>query len=132
MLRRLLPFIAALPAAARPPVADDFVVHPALHMELWAAEPDIVDPVALTFDAAGRAYVLEMRDYPYGMDGKGTPGGTVRRLEDTNGDGKPDKSVLFAEGLRFPTSICAVKDGVEFRFPSRVFETSWLFPPSSV
>ncbi len=120
MLRRLLPFIAAMPAAARPPAAEDFALHPACCMELWAAEPDIVDPVGLTFDAAGRAYVLEMRDYPYGMDGKGTPGGTVRRLEDTNGDGKPDKSVLFAEGLRFPTSICAVKDGVVVSAPPEI------------
>ncbi len=89
-------------------------------MELWAAEPDIVDPVGLTFDAAGRAYVLEMRDYPLGADGKGTPGGTVRRLEDSNGDGRPDKSVLFAESLRFPTSICAVKDGVVVSAPPEI------------
>jgi putative membrane-bound dehydrogenase-like protein len=86
-------------------------------MELWASEPDIVDPVGLTFGAAGRAYVLEMRDYPYGMDGKGQPGGTVRLLEDTNSDGRPDKSSLFAENLRFPTSICAVKDGVVVSAP---------------
>ena len=120
MLRRLLPFLAALPATARPPVAEDFVLHPACRMELWAAEPDIVDPVGLTFDAAGRAYVLEMRDFPLGMDGKGAPGGTVRRLEDTNGDGRPDKSVIFAEGLRFPTSICAVKDGVVVSAPPEI------------
>ena len=120
MLRRILPLLAVMPAAARPPAAEDFEVHPACRMELWAAEPDIVDPVGLTFDAAGRAYVLEMRDFPLGMDGKGQSGGTVRRLEDTNGDGKPDKSVLFAEGLRFPTSICAVKDGVVVSAPPEI------------
>ena len=120
MLRRFLSLLAAMPAAARPPAAEDLVLHPACRMELWAAEPDIVDPVGLTFDSAGRAYVLEMRDYPLGTDGKGAPGGTVRRLEDTNGDGRPDKSVLFAEGLRFPTSICAVKDGVVVSAPPEI------------
>ncbi len=109
-----------MPAAARPPAAEDFLLHSACLMEIWAAEPDIVDPVGLTFDAAGRAYVLEMRDYPLGTDGKGTPGGTVRRLEDTNGDGRPDKSVVFADGLRFPTSICAVKDGVVVSAPPEI------------
>jgi putative membrane-bound dehydrogenase-like protein len=58
-----------------------------------------------------------MRDYPYGMDGKGAAGGTVRMLEDPTGDGKPDKNVLFADGLRFPTSICAVQDGVVVSAP---------------
>ncbi len=120
MIRRLIPLLAAMPAAARPPVAEDFVLDPVCRMELWAGEPDIVDPVGLTFDAAGRAYVLEMRDYPLGTDGKGAPGGTIRCLEDTNGDGKPDRSVLFAEGLRFPTSICAVKDGVVVSAPPEI------------
>jgi putative membrane-bound dehydrogenase-like protein len=120
MLCRFFPFLAVLPAVARPPAAEDFVLHPACRIELWAAEPDIVDPVGLTFDAAGRAYVLEMRDYPYGMDGKGAPGGTVRRLEDTNGDGRPDKSDLFAENLSFPTSIAAVKDGVVVSAPPEI------------
>ena len=120
MLRRLFLLLAALPVSARPPSPDDFVLRADCRIELWAAEPDIVDPVGLTFDATGRAFVLEMRDYPYGMDGKGQPGGTVRLLEDTNADGRPDKSTLFAEGLRFATSICAVKDGVVVSAPPEI------------
>jgi putative membrane-bound dehydrogenase-like protein len=46
------------------------------------------------------------------MDGRGHPGGTVRLLEDTDTDGRPDKNTLFADGLRFPTSVCPVRDGI--------------------
>src|SRR4051794_40628069 len=70
-------------------------VHPAVEISLFAKEPDVVDPVALTFDEAGRMYVVEMRDYPYGIGPQRKPGGTVRLLEDTNHDGRADRSVLF-------------------------------------
>src|SRR5262249_37622186 len=49
---------------------------------------------------------------PLGVDGKGKPGGVVRTLEDTDGDGKYDKSTVFLEGLGFPTGIMAWRKGV--------------------
>jgi len=87
-------------------------LHPGLEMTLYAAEPDIVDPVALTFDEDGRVFVVEMRDYPYGFGPDRKPGGTIRLLEDTNSDGRIDRSVLFAEGLSFPTSVAPWNGGV--------------------
>src|SRR6266404_7518961 len=110
-----LPFsLANMCAAGQHPIANstDCLVHPALEISLFAAEPDVVDPVALTFDGAGRIYVVEMRDYPYGFGPERKPGGTVRLLEDTNHDGKVDRSTIFAEHLSFPTSICAWNGGV--------------------
>ncbi len=95
-------------------------VHPALEIRLFASEPDVIDPVALCFDAHGRMYVVEMRDYPYGMPPENKPGGTVRLLEDTRGDGRADRSVLFAEGLSFPTSIAPYRDGVIVAAPPEV------------
>ncbi|HVK57233.1 MAG TPA: PVC-type heme-binding CxxCH protein, partial [Candidatus Kapabacteria bacterium] len=103
---------AALSLSAAVPDLSTFQIDPRLEIHLFAAEPDIVDPVALTFDAAGRMYVVEMRDYPYGVGPDNKPGGTIRLLEDTDGDGKADKSTLFAKDLSFPTSIASWKDGV--------------------
>src|SRR6266850_1221644 len=104
-------------APARP---SDFNLHPALEMALFAKEPDVVDPVALTFDEQGRVYVVEMRDYPYGFGPERKPGGTIRLLEDTDGDGKIDRSVLFAEGLSFPTSIAPWNGGVLVTAPPEI------------
>jgi len=52
------------------------------------------DPIALEWGADGKLWVVEMGDYPLGIDAKGTPGGIVRFLEDTNHDGIYDKSTV--------------------------------------
>ena len=83
-----------------------------LEVELVAAEPAVLDPVDLAWGPDGRLWVVEMADYPLGMDGKGKPGGRVRVLESTRGDGRYDKSTLFAEGLRAPTTAVPWRDGV--------------------
>ena len=50
-------------------------VEPGFHVELAAAEPLIVSPVAIDWGADGKLSVVEMRDFPMGMDGKWKPGG---------------------------------------------------------
>ena len=104
------------------PVADgaNCQWHPALEISLFAKEPDVVDPVALTFDADGRIYVVEMRDYPYGFGPERKPGGTVRLLEDKDGEGRADHSTLFADNLSFPTSICPWNGGVLVSAPPEI------------
>src|SRR4051812_40570073 len=47
-----------------------FKVDRGLHVELVAAEPLVVDPVAIAFDERGRLYVVENRGYPEPIDGK--------------------------------------------------------------
>jgi len=86
-------------------------VRPGYEVELVAAEPLLESPVAIDWDDHGRLWVAEMVDYPLGLDGKGKPGGRVRILEDTDGDGKYDKTTLVAEGVRFPTGIITWRDG---------------------
>ncbi len=94
--------------------------HPDLEISLFAREPDVIDPVALCFDAAERMYVVEMRDYPYGIPPENKPGGTVRLLEDTDHDGRADRSTLFAENLSFPTSIAPHRNGVIVAAPPEI------------
>jgi putative membrane-bound dehydrogenase-like protein len=107
-------------AQAAPALLNDYELHPQLEMSLFAREPDVVDPVALTFDEEGRVYVVEMRDYPYGVGPARQSGGTIRLLEDTNNDGKVDRSVLFAEGLSFPTSVAPWKGGILVAAPPEI------------
>ncbi|TWU17149.1 Cytochrome c [Novipirellula galeiformis] len=81
-------------------------------IQLVAAEPLVKDPVAIEWGADGRLWVAEMADYPLGMDGNGKPGGRIRFLEDTNGDGQYDRSTLFMEGIRFPNGVMPWRNGV--------------------
>ena len=81
-------------------------------LELVAAEPLVKDPVAIDWGADGKLWVVEMADYPYGMDGKGKHGGRVRYLEDPDENGRYQKSTLFADGLSFPTGVIEWRKGI--------------------
>ncbi len=107
-------------AGPAPLTSGDYELHAALELSLFAKEPDVVDPVALTFDEQGRVYVVEMRDYPYGLGPERKPVGTIRLLEDTDGDSQADRSVLFAADLSFPTSIVPWRGGVLVTAPPEI------------
>ncbi len=72
-------------------------------VELVASEPDIVNPVAMTFDERGRVWITESLEYPRMEAGEGRD--RVKILEDTDGDGRADKFTVFAEGLNIPSGI---------------------------
>ena len=106
--------LAACSSPQGPPYAPKdalatFELHPEFAIELFASEPDIADPVALEFDDKGRMWVVENSGYPLDVDGHR---GRVKLLEDTNGDGRPDKTTLFADKLTLPTGVMAWKNGV--------------------
>jgi putative membrane-bound dehydrogenase-like protein len=81
-------------------------------IELVAAEPLVADPVAIDFGPDGRLWVAEMHDYPSGVDGQYRPGGRVKVLEDTDGDGKYDAAKVFLDNIPFPTGVTAWRKGV--------------------
>lgn len=85
------------------------VIDPAWKIELYAAEPMIADPVAMEIDEEGRVYVVQNSGYPLDTEHKL---GKIWLLEDTTGDGKPDKSTLFAAGLTLPTGVMRWKKGI--------------------
>ena len=87
-------------------------VRPGFKVELVASEPLVQDPIGFEWGADGKLWVVEMGDYPLGIDGKGKSGGRVRFLEDTDGDGKYDKSTIFLDGLNFPNGVMPWRKGV--------------------
>jgi putative membrane-bound dehydrogenase-like protein len=81
-------------------------------VELFASEPQILKPIAFSFDERGRLWVIETVDYP-NVPLNGQPGDDkIKILEDTNGDGRADKVTVFADNLNIPTSLAFANDGV--------------------
>jgi putative membrane-bound dehydrogenase-like protein len=86
-----------------------FTVQPGFRLELAAAEPLVVDPVALSFDEDGRLFVAEMRDYSEQANDRL---GAIRLLTDENGDGRFDRSTVYADDLSWPTAVLAYEGGI--------------------
>jgi putative membrane-bound dehydrogenase-like protein len=80
------------------------------HVELVASEPDLLNPVAMTFDDRGRIWVTESFEYPRHEPGPGRD--RIKILEDTDGDGRVDSVKIFAEGLNIPSGIAVGHGGV--------------------
>ncbi len=80
------------------------------HLELVASEPMVTEPTALTWDGNGRMYVAQMETYMQTVDAKDqyTPRSRIMLLEDTDDDGKMDKSTVFLDSLTAPRSILCV------------------------
>jgi hypothetical protein len=113
-------------------VADD------LEVDLMLHEPLIAQPLSMTFDARGRLWVVQYRQYPYpaGLKmisrdkyyravydrvppppphAKDSPFRGRDRIsihQDTNGDGKFDKHKVFVDGLNIATAVTPGLGGV--------------------
>jgi putative membrane-bound dehydrogenase-like protein len=83
-----------------------------LRRELFASEPDVINPIGLAWDERGRLWVAETVDYPNEMTPNRVGNDKIKILEDTDGDGKCDKVTVFAEGLNIPTSLTFSRGGV--------------------
>ncbi|MCI0460149.1 MAG: FG-GAP-like repeat-containing protein [Gemmataceae bacterium] len=93
---------------------------PGFTVELMAAEPLVMDPVAFAFGPDGKLWVVEMGDYPLGTDGKGKHGGRVKFLEKTKAsrgrkppeDAPYDRATVFMDSLGYPTGVLPWGKGV--------------------
>lgn len=98
-------------------------------LEVVATEPLVSDPVAACFDEFGRMFVAEMHGYPFSQEptrlnpsgGGKENAGVIRLLEDTNGDGRMDRSVVFADKLSWPTSVCCYNGGIFVLAPKHLY-----------
>jgi len=109
-----LPPVPPSPVLSAADSAQTVQLEPGFRLELAAVEPMIEDPIMLSFDEDGRAYVLEMRSYMLDIDRakERDPICRISRLEDTNGDGKFDKATVFVDGLVLPRAMAATSGGV--------------------
>jgi putative heme-binding domain-containing protein len=103
--------VAAAAAQASPDINDpaaqlaSFQVAEGFEVSLFASEKDgVVNPIQMRFDARGRLWVIISTVYPQLEPGQ-APNDQVLILEDTNGDGRCDKTTVFADGLMIPTGI---------------------------
>jgi len=81
-------------------------------LELFASEPDIVNPIYIAWDERGRLWALETTDYPNEIKDGRSGDDSLKILEDTDGDGRCDKVTVFAEGFNIPTSFAFADGGV--------------------
>ena len=111
-LPREIDYSAELPRVAPVSPANavgTFQIEPGFRIELAAAEPLVRDPVAMSFDERGRLYVVEMCDY---SEQDHDFLGAIRVLEDTDEDGRFDKSTSFADKFSWPTAVICYGGGV--------------------
>src|SRR5438309_6064335 len=79
-------------------------VPPGWELKVFAAEPDIINPIAFTVDERGRLWVVECYEYPKRTPPGKMPRDRIKILEDTTGTGRANKVTTWAEGkdlLRF-------------------------------
>jgi putative membrane-bound dehydrogenase-like protein len=84
------------------------------HLELVAQEPEIVTPIAMAFDGAGRLLVVESHTHQRPEDYQGPTSDRLRMFADTDGDGKLDRWTTFAEGFRFAVGVLPRPDGAVY------------------
>lgn len=109
-----------IPATEPEQALATFSVEHGFSLELVAHEPAVADPVSACFDENGRMFVAEMHGYPFSQEptklnpagGGKKDAGIIRMLEDTNGDGVYDRSVVYADKIRWCTSVLCYRGGV--------------------
>src|SRR5262245_59219365 len=107
LILAVLPFLtfAAEPTPGPMPAEQAvkaMVLPDGFHASLFAAEPDVVQPISFTIDSRGRLWVAEALNYgtwqPTGKD-------RIVILEDTDGKGRASSRKVFYEGFNYITGI---------------------------
>ena len=106
--------VPKMQAALKPDESMKLIQVPAgFEVQLFAAEPDIVNPIAMSWDERGRLWIVESVDYPNTfLETDGAANDRIKICEDTNGDGKADKFTVFADKLNIPTSMVFANGGI--------------------
>ncbi len=89
-----------------------FHVPPGFEVQLVAAEPDLRKPMNMAFDARGRLWFTESREYPFAAPLDKPARDTIRVASDFDSSGRAHKVEVFADGLNIPTGLYPYKNGV--------------------
>jgi mono/diheme cytochrome c family protein/glucose/arabinose dehydrogenase len=92
-----------------------FTVPEGYKVELFASEedfPELANPVQMSFDNKGRLWVACMPTYPHYRPGDARPNDKLVIIEDTDNDGKADKTTVFADDLHVPVGFELAAEGV--------------------
>ncbi len=81
-----------------------FIVADGFEVNLFAADPLIAKPIQMNFDPAGRLWIASSEVYPQIKPGQ-VANDKVLVVEDRDGDGRADKTTVFAGGLLIPTGV---------------------------
>jgi putative heme-binding domain-containing protein len=81
-----------------------FIVADGFEVNLFAADPIIAKPIQMNFDPAGRLWIASSEVYPQIKPGQ-VADDKILILEDRDGDGRADKTSVFARGLLIPTGV---------------------------
>ncbi len=100
------PYLSPEETVKRFTLADGF------EAKVFAAEPELINPIAMCFDERGRVWAIESFEYPKGTPPGQKPKDRIKIYEDTDGDHRADKITLFADGFNLATGIAVGHGGV--------------------
>ncbi len=101
--------VAAEPSLSPAETVAKFKLPPGFKAQVVTAEPDLVQPIAMTQDDRGRLWVLTNTNYP---KCPGEPKDSILIFEDADGDGRAEKRTVFYDKLTFSSGIAVGHGGV--------------------
>ncbi|HTG43565.1 MAG TPA: PVC-type heme-binding CxxCH protein, partial [Verrucomicrobiae bacterium] len=103
-LKKAEPVEAKVEIEEAPLPAPTFDLGPDLEVTLWAENPHLAKPIQMNFDPEGRLWVASSSVYPQIQPGQKADD-KILILQDTDHDGKADKTTVFTDGLLIPTGV---------------------------
>src|SRR5687768_16765170 len=103
----LVTAVALGPSCTELDAAPPRVTHERYSLELIASEPEVVTPVGMTFDRAGRLLVIESHTHQPPEKYNGPKHDRILMFADSDGDGRLDRWSTFAEGFRHSMNLLA-------------------------